>query len=104
MATPMLSFEPDLGGIMERFTSPLTVSIPIASLTVVSGPETNPRVKGLASFRLTIDGTTYEIPISVRRQIRSRNGGRVLWRANGNSGVFRYFRHAPPVFLGERPI
>lgn len=100
-----LDFEPDLGGVGTRFSSSLTVSIPFADLTVATGAEASTEVKGFGGiFRLTINGTAYEIPVSIRRKIRAKNGGRVFWQAQGDSGVFRYFRNAPPVFIEEETL
>jgi hypothetical protein len=102
---PTLDFEPDLGGVGTRFSSSLTTSIPFADLVVASGAEGNATVKGFGgTFRLTINGTTYEIPASIRRKIRAKRGGRVFWQAQGDSGSFRYFRHAPPVFVEEESV
>lgn len=83
--------------------NPLAVSIPLASLVAVGGSEGNPNAKGLTSFRLTIDGTVYEIPFSVRRQLQAKNGGLVRWKTTaGETGRFRYYRDAPPVFEEDR--
>jgi hypothetical protein len=94
---PTLSFSPTTD-----FTGPLVTTVPIADLTVV-GSEGNTRVKGVAAMRLTIDGTVYEVPIANRKVIKGKNGGRVYWQTDSpaDSGSFKFFRQAPPVFLEE---
>jgi hypothetical protein len=96
MAT--LSFSPTTD-----FTGALVVSLPITDLTVVGGSEGDARNKGVAAMRLTIDGTVYEVPISSRKLIKGKNGGRVFWQTDtpADSGSFNFFRNAPPVFLED---
>lgn len=99
-----VTFAPDLGqaDLDAIFTSALAVTVELAALTPIGSGEGDTRIKGLADLRLTIDGTVYEIPISIRRQIRVKNGGVVRWESTGgSSGLFRYFRSAPPVFLED---
>ena len=95
----------DSTALFDTNQNSLAVSIPIAELTVVGGSEGNPNAKGTTSFRLTIGGTVYEIPFSVRRQLQAKNGGLVRWKTTaGETGRFRYYRDAPPVFEEDQVV
>ena len=102
MAT--LTLAPDLGLLdfdsnFDPNTNPFVIVEDIATFDVAAGPEVFTTVKGLANFRLTLGGVTYEIPQSVRHRLRGKNRGLILWRTDtGESGRFRFFREAPPVF------
>ena len=98
---PDVSFEPDLGGVGPRFSSALTVTVLADQLVVVGGDEGRTDVKGIADLRLTLSGVVYEVPIAYRRRIRAKHGGRVYWETATESGSFRYYQSAPPVFLEE---
>ena len=99
---PDVSFEPDLGGTGPRFVSNLTVTVPADQLVVVAGGvDTSPNAKGFASLELVLSGVLYEIPVAYRRRIRAKHGGRVYWKTDTESGFFRYYQSAPPVFPEE---
>ncbi len=108
MATLQLS--PDLGfiDVSDHFDSsknPLLIEIAIADLTPVAGDDPTPGTKGVGQFFLTVDGQTYEIPLDTRRRLRVKRGGRVRWQSTtGDSGTFRYFPQAPPVFDAEELV
>lgn len=103
MAVPTLSLSPDTGAIdLESLfdpSNPFLVTIPIEDLVLVGGAESSPGVKGIGQFTLLVDGQVYSIPLSYRRRLRAKRGGRVRWRTTaGDSGSFRFYAQAPAVF------
>lgn len=104
VAPAFFEISPDLGladyaAHFDPASNPLLVQLEEADLTAVGGSEGNVLAKGVGAFRITINGTVYEIPLAARRRLRARNGGRIVWRSTtGEAGAFRFFRNAPPVF------
>ncbi len=100
----LLQLTPDLGSVdfdslFEKSRNPLLLEIPISELALVEGAENSPGAKGIGHFTLQIDGQVYSIPLEYRRRLRTKRGGRVWWKTTtGDSGSFRYFPKAPPVF------
>lgn len=100
----VLQLTPDLGflnldDLFDASRNPLLVSIDISELTPVDGDEPSPGVKGIGQFMVAVDGQVYSVPLETRRKLRVKRNGRVRWRStSGDSGSFRYFTSAPPVF------
>jgi hypothetical protein len=96
--SPDLGF-PSLDDHFDTTRNALLVQVEEDELTPVSGGDSTPGTKGLGNFRVVISGVTYEVPLAFRRRLRTRNGGRVVWRSTeGDRGVFRFFHLSPPVF------
>ncbi|NIN65967.1 MAG: hypothetical protein GTO63_14995, partial [Anaerolineae bacterium] len=104
---PTLSLAPDIGQanfaeVFDSSKNPFVLSADVSTFTPAGVPEGRTDVKGVAVFRLTIAGVVYDIPLSMRKKLRGKNGGRVFWQTDaGESGEFKFYRNAPPVFFED---
>lgn len=105
-----LFLTPDLGqldqaALFDAAQNTLLLAVDLSTLPITTEPEGDPHVKGVFDFRLTIGGAVFEIPLTLSRRLAGRNGGVVRWKTSGGaSGVFRFFREAPPVFENEELV
>lgn len=98
----VLSLAPDIGAV-DRFSGPMVLDVPFDELTPAGGPEGRTDIKGVALMRFTLGGTVYDVPLSYRQKLKSKNGGRVFWESlsTSQSGYFKFYRNAPAVYLEE---
>ena len=78
-------------------TNGLSASFSLSDLETTT--ETPATPKGPLTLVLTINGSTYKIPVSLAHYIGPGYNREVLWRyvPTGDSGSFKYYREGPPI-------